>query len=138
MGTNYYWRDAPCNECGRYDEHHVGKSSAGWSFGFRAYPHLLSSDEHPEWGHYPCSPFGFPVLTRADWRRVFTERTGQLWDEYRRLVDDPVVWLDGLKPPGEAAREWEDGMLGSSTFRVPADTEWRDPEGFHFYAGEFS
>ena len=34
MGTNYYHRTNTCPRCGRYDEQHIGKSSAGWSFSF--------------------------------------------------------------------------------------------------------
>jgi len=35
MGTNYYARINICKDCGRYDEIHVGKSSAGWVFSFQ-------------------------------------------------------------------------------------------------------
>lgn len=66
MGTNYHWRDQPCGHCGHYEEIHVGKSSGGWSFGFRACPHRLWREEHPDWGYDPASPFGFPVMSRAD------------------------------------------------------------------------
>lgn len=31
MGTNYYWRIKNCDKCGRYEDVHVGKSSAGWT-----------------------------------------------------------------------------------------------------------
>jgi len=36
MGTNYYARYNECKHCKRYDEIHIGKSSAGWKFGFFA------------------------------------------------------------------------------------------------------
>jgi len=32
MGTNYYARINTCNNCGRYTEIHIGKSSCGWRF----------------------------------------------------------------------------------------------------------
>jgi hypothetical protein len=35
MGTNYYARTNECDKCGRYDEVHIGKSSAGWEFTFQ-------------------------------------------------------------------------------------------------------
>jgi len=38
MGTNYYVRLNECECCGRYDELHIGKSSAGWCFSLRVYP----------------------------------------------------------------------------------------------------
>lgn len=137
MGTNYYWRDRPCEHCGRHDEIHVGKSSAGWSLVFRAWPHRLDDPEHPEWGHDPSSPFGLPVVSRADWRTVFTLRSGELWDEYGRKVDYPLAWLDALKPPTGEQRGREDGNRGPMA-RPDPEREWRDSEGFRFYAGEFS
>jgi hypothetical protein len=36
MGTNYYYKYNECEECGRHDEMHVGKSSIGWKFQFHA------------------------------------------------------------------------------------------------------
>jgi len=35
MGTNYYTKLNECSKCGRYDEIHLGKSSAGWQFTFQ-------------------------------------------------------------------------------------------------------
>lgn len=136
MGTNFYWRDSACAHCNRYEEIHVGKRSAGWSFGFRAWPHQLMNADHPDWGHNPASPFGFKVMKREEWRKVFAERTGQLFDEYGQHIEDPVAWLDALIPPTPRERAWEDaeryryGGRGDSR-------DFRDREGFRFYAGEF-
>lgn len=64
MGTNYYLRHEPCEHCGRSDEEiHLGKSSLGWTFSFRAYP-----DADP------------PVIDFASWRKQL--ETGTIWDEY--------------------------------------------------------
>lgn len=131
MGTNFYWRETPCGSCGRADELHVGKSSGGWSFGFQAYRH------DPDDG--AISPVGFPVVSRADWRRVFTEKPGRLVDEYGRGVPDPLGWLDELRPPTpeEQRSEWSRERMGS--FWYPNDKDvWRDPEGFRFSAYDFS
>jgi hypothetical protein len=45
MGTNYYWMwkiDQICSTCGHRSEQetrqHIGKSSAGWTFGLHVYP----------------------------------------------------------------------------------------------------
>ena len=36
MGTNYYYyRTNICKTCGRFEEAHIGKSSAGWQFSFQ-------------------------------------------------------------------------------------------------------
>lgn len=130
MGTNFEWRErAPlrellCGSHGRYRTVHVGKQSGGWSFSFRAWPEDVS-------------PFGFPVLSRADWRRVFTERRGSLWDEYGRRRDDPVAWLDDLEPPDATQQDWEEFHMGPYWRPDPA-REWRDAEGFRFTAAKFS
>jgi len=127
MGTNYYWRDRPCGSCGRYTEIHVCKSMRTW----RAYNHVLISEDHPDWGYHPESPVGFPVLSLADWRRVF-ERPGELWNEYGERIADPLAWLAEAPPwqPGPEGRRYltEDERRGVG---------WLDAEGFRFYAGEF-
>lgn len=44
MGTNYYVRPAPCERpcihCQAPETIHLGKSSGGWAFMFRAYPEI--------------------------------------------------------------------------------------------------
>lgn len=140
MGTNFYWRESclnPCDHCGLPD-FHVGKRSAGWSFGFRAWRTVLMDDDHPDWGHIEESPFGFEVRSRADWRRVFTSRSGLLMNEYGDVIDDAVAWLDALTPPDADKVRWEDEHLSRGYFRLDSAEEWRDREGFRFCAREFS
>ncbi len=142
MGTNFYYRTNICGHCDRHKEIHVGKSSGGWSFGFRGYPHELFDAEHPEWGHDTESPFGFPVLSRNDWQKAFTGSTGELWDGYgRRVEDDPVVWLNQREAP-DAAQVRKEAEMTSIAWWVGAYSlgaqSWRDAEGFRFDVGEFS
>ena len=40
MGTNYYARTNGCECCNRYDELHIGKSSAGWCFALHIIPDM--------------------------------------------------------------------------------------------------
>ncbi len=129
MGTNFYWRDRPCGECGRYTEVHVCKSRSTW----RAHFHTLLDELHPDWGYLHESPFGFPVLSLADWRQVFTERPGELWNEYGEQIPDPLAWLAGAQP-------WQPGPDGWRFLDadIKSGMGWRDAEGFRFYAGEFS
>lgn len=134
MGTNFYWRDRICVPCGRFDEIHVCKSGSI----FRAYRHVLLNPEHPDWGYTEHSPFGEPILSRADWVRVLADRPGELYDEYGDRVDDPVKWLADLEPPTAEQIRWQDDDRAAGRYRPDPDTEWRDPEGFRFYAGEFS
>ncbi|GIM89701.1 hypothetical protein [Paractinoplanes toevensis] len=128
MGTNYYLREHPCGSCGRSDELHVGKSSGGWSFGFRGYRHDPDDDRY--------SPTGYPVLSRDDWRKVFTDKPGRLVDEYGREVENPIEWLDALQPPDLKQQRWEGSNMGS--YWRPDARDWRDTEGFRFYDGDFS
>ena len=137
MGTNYFWRDRPCEHCGRFENIHMGKSGGI----FRAWPHRLFNDAHPDWGYDPASPFGFPVLSLKDWERVFKERPGSLWDEYGREVTDPLMWLAGFEPWNEERRAKQDGWDADFAARFMASgpaEHWYDPDGFYFTAREFS
>ncbi|HUV26578.1 MAG TPA: hypothetical protein VMW34_04350 [Anaerolineales bacterium] len=68
MGTNYYFRYKICDGCGSYKERHVGKSSGGWKFLFRAYP------EH----------YDRPIIkTKDDWDVfIAAHPNGCIVDEY--------------------------------------------------------
>lgn len=130
MGTNYYWRHDACTHCHRHEQTHVGKSSHGWSFGFHGFRNS-DTDWQPE-------VFGRPVVSRADWARVFKDFPGVLVNEYDEQIPDPVAWITALEPPTDSqiAREYD-----RSRPRWPEVNdarEWRDTEGFRFYAGEFS
>lgn len=142
MGTNFYYRTNICTCCDRYDEAHVGKNSGGWSFAFRAYPHDLFNTDHPDWGYDPQSPFGFPILSRADWRKAFTDTASELWDEYgHRVEGDPSIWLASLERPDVNQVRKEQKMTSIPYWAgsySPGAQSWRDAEGFRFDAGEFS
>jgi len=51
MGTNYYTKDKECEHCGRHEEIHLGKSSAGWQFSFQynGGRYYKSVEEMKEW-----------------------------------------------------------------------------------------
>lgn len=124
MGTNYYWNLNICEHCKRMDRLHVGKQSSGWSFHFRGHrnpPEVMPS-----------------IISITDWAKVFKTTTGILTDEYDRVVEDPLKFLATLERPSVAQQESEDSpsRLGGSPPN-PA-IQWRDPEGFTFYDGEFS
>lgn len=129
MGTNYYWHDTPCGHCKRTERIHVGKSLHTW----RAYRHALQDELRPDWGYAYESPVGFPILALSDWRRVFTERTGELRDEYGTQIPDPIAWLAEAPPwkPGTDGWKWLD-------IDIQSGKGWLDDAGFRFYAGEFS
>jgi len=62
MGTNYYARTNICEHCNRYDELHIGKSSAGWTFSFHGYKpsafaeHVPLLDSWKAWQEYLQQP----------------------------------------------------------------------------------
>lgn len=78
-------------------------------------------------------------MSRADWRKVFTERSGRLFDEYDREETDPVGWLDGLQAPDAEQIANEDNPEWSGPYaHTLRDRQHRDVEGFRFSAYEFS
>jgi hypothetical protein len=62
MGTNFYARTNICKCCNRYDERHIGKSSAGWCFSLHV---------HPDDG----------IKSLDDWQKIF-DNGAELRDEY--------------------------------------------------------
>ena len=92
MGTNYYVRTEPScgGKCERHchgEEIHLGKSSAGWAFTFRAYPNPEYAPEAVTW----------PVSDYASWHRLLS--LGAVFDEYGREVspDDLLVKIEGKR-----------------------------------------
>ena len=67
MGTNYFLRYNQCEHCGRYDEKHIGKSSAGWCFGLHVYP-----EER--------------INTLNDWKILFSQPNAKIYNEYHELI----------------------------------------------------
>ncbi len=123
MGTNYFYRTNICNHCERADVLHVGLSSSGWTFHFRAYRTLTGADQD--------------IVSVADWARLFKTVPGVLVDENDNVIDHPLEFLAGLEHPTEYQKKFEDDRL-SRYLKIYPDREWRDPEGFLFYDGEFS
>lgn len=116
MGTNFYVRTNECECCDRFDELHIGKSAAGWSFGFRA---------HPDMG----------ITTWQDWKAFIADKT--IADEYGKVVevDKFVKLIETVKCPNEINKSRFDAIEYYSLF--DHDMKWVDPEGFDFNAREF-
>ena len=76
MGTNYYLHRDVCESCGRpkSDPLHIGKSSAGWTFGL----HVVPDDG---------------ISSLGDWLRVFLEARTLIRDEYGKTIA-PVEMLE--------------------------------------------
>lgn len=110
MGTNYYVR--PPGACELPCDHwvHLGKSSAGWAFTFRAYP-------EPQDG-----PVSWLVVDFASWRKLLD--FGEIRDEYGRLST-----TDELLASIESKRGERSALYGSDFY---------DDAGNMFCSGEFS
>jgi hypothetical protein len=123
MGTNYYAEPGTANEkTTRFlDEDgrlHIGKSSMGWKFGFRAHPEL-------------------DLTSWTRWKNFLTDvelTGGRIVNEY----GDEVTLID-LK---EIVQNRIDSRFGEPDCRIGlyghAGSDWHDPEGHDFHVGDFS
>lgn len=118
MGINFYVTAPPscggkCDQHCRTEEIHLGKSSAGWAFTFRAYPDPDTAPQAITW----------PVTDFASWHRLLS--LGAISDEYGREVsaEDLLVKIEGK-------RGGRHHGAGSFAFR--------DADGNDFIPREFS
>lgn len=124
MGTNYYHRTNICDHCDRYDVHHIGKSSGGWTFGFHG-----EREPDPE-----INPLGGVVASLKDWKSRL--KSGKIFDEC-----DEEISLEELFELIESKR---DAKLNHTTYcqkKHPSHAElscWLDDEGNSFTDSEFS
>lgn len=147
MGTNYFtYADSTCNNPAHTERLHIGKSSAGWEFGFQGYPdkgltswrawrEFLSDDGH-----------GHPRYIEDESCQTLT---------LERLTE--IVDRVGYKPPDlsrepthrYAHSESYSGCEGKGGFICHVKSEERnhpdlsqrsyhDPEGYDFTNSEFS
>jgi hypothetical protein len=115
MSTNYYLRpkDACPTQCSNWI--HLGSSSHGWVFTFRAYP------KRPDWDDDPASPA--PVVTDfTSWLAQL--KLGEIYDEYGTpITADDLVKLIVHKRGGRNDLSRND---------------YHDADGNHFVPEEFS
>ncbi len=123
MGTNYYTVMNKCEHCGWQDTVHIGKSSAGWQFSFHG------TDQIRSW---------------KDWQRVLEGTPGPaIVNEYGGPISIPQLKaiVEGSKGKKDHIQELRDSSDTSCTAiedAIDAGTDWHDPEGWSFSAGEFS
>lgn len=124
MGTNYYWRYNICPHCGRYDEVHIGKSSAGWQFTLHGY-----RDTDPE------VELSVKVMSWKDWKELLS-REGKIFNEYGNEVPlaDLVANVEAPERKSmlnhyDYCQEHHEGCLESM---------WKDSEGYCLWDTYFS
>jgi hypothetical protein len=125
MGTNYYLRTNICKCCGRYDEVHIGKSSAGWTFSFQGF-----RDEY--------NTLKRAVKSYKEWLEILPG--GEIFDECgeKLSLDEFKKLVEGKRP-----KEWLPENLNHTTYCRINHPEyarecWLDEEGNSFSSGEFS
>ena len=118
MGTNFYVRTPPscggkCETHCHGEDIHLGKSSAGWAFSFRASPEPSPLD--PE-------AVTWPVNDYASWHRLLS--LGAVFDEYGKpwTAEELLVKIEGK-------RGGHSELYGDAFY---------DDAGNAFYPGEFS
>lgn len=123
MGTNYYHRTNICPHCDRYDEHHIGKSSGGWTFGFHG-----EREEDSE-----LNPLGGVVSSFSDWKTRLRE--GKIFDEYEEEISfEKFLQLVEAKR-NEKNNHTEYCRVNHSSHAIDC---WLDDDGNSFTEGEFS
>lgn len=147
MGTNIYFtmgEDLTEDDIKPGTGLHVGKSSAGWSFGFRAYRYYTMDPTSPK---LKIGKVLFAIESRTDWASFFGQVPGLLMSENGVLIEDPLEWVLNLEAPDrkQIGKEISPEMRGPTPFPICYDSgvlqgmpkEWRDQEGFRFYDGVF-
>jgi len=110
MGTNYYARYNICEFCGRYDELHIGKSSAGWTFIFQAQEDEITIKSYKEWIEFLL----------GEEIKIFDEYGDEL-----TIVDFKDIIENKKKEKHNHTKEYPEG-------------HFLDEEGNSFSEGEFS
>ena len=127
MGTNYYHRTDICNCCNRYEEKHIGKSSAGWQFSFQGYNKC---------GDIP------QIASFEDWKRelqtkgVIYNEYGEyiLFEDFVKMVEDKQTGKFNDKPN----LNHYDYCLDNKERVFDMSDDWKDDEGYSFTSREFS
>jgi hypothetical protein len=129
MGTNYYHRTNICNHCNRYEEKHIGKSSAGWQFSFQGYKEDISR-----------------IMSFEDWKRELQTKgvIGVICNEYGeeisfedfvKMVEDKQTGKFNNKPN---RNRYDYCLENRNVYGYDMSREWKDKEGYSFTFAEFS
>ena len=126
MGCNYYLRKNECKHCNRYDDIHIGKSSAGWTFSFRGYKDY----------DYKDNGFDNPVISWKDWKEIL-RKEDNIYDEYNQKIS-----FKEFEKLVESKKEQPNNHV-TYCEKEYADTDylnhlWLDEEGNSFSDSEFS
>ena len=127
MGMNYYHRINICDHCNRYDEKHIGKSSAGWEFSFQGY---TPEDNRPV------------ILSFKDWKREL-KNTGKIFDEdgeeisYEKFVELIESKKNGTFNDNPNKNHYDYCMAEANIRGYDMSNDWKDEEGHSFASSDF-
>lgn len=114
MGTNYKALIDPCGECGRpRDRLHIGKSSMGWAFLFRAYRKPYDD---------------YAISSVKQWKEFLSQENVTIEDEYSRPLTQKEFW---------ALVKYKNENEHPDTKAMESVDDFRD-EGCRFTWSEFS
>ena len=113
MGMNFYLRLNTCEKCARYDELHIGKSSMGGQFSFRAYDYEGAEPR---------------IRSVKDWLTLTQE--GRIFDENGKEYSQRDFWSLVNSKKSE---------LGNfAAAHRPSEWHYLDEDGFSMTNREFS
>lgn len=129
MGCNYYLVSDPCKECGKESfRRHIGKSSVGWQFHFRAYPEDNIFCYH-DWVLKIKHP-NFYIIDEYD-IRVSVE-------EFIHMVSCKKTSISPWNIHSQIPMSAEEKVyLGGKAVNCRMYTSWKDNEGHSFSDAEF-
>ena len=122
MGTNYYHRINICEHCNRYNERHIGKSSAGWQFSFQGY----DAEQHRP-----------AIMSFEDWKREL-QAEGKIFDEYGGVIslDDFIKRVEDKR--SQPNNHYDYCLSNHKEQGFDMSRDWKDDEGHPFSYSEFS
>jgi hypothetical protein len=122
MSTNFYHRYNRCEHCDRYEERHIGKSSGGWQFSFRAY----YDDGNVIIGSY------------NDWKEVL--KLGDIFDEYGTWYsyDQFIKRVESSKGKQNHYDYIKNAPQYQEYGMKHLEGNYKDDDGWDFSKGEFS
>ena len=144
MGTNYYIRYNICSCCNRYDEMHIGKSSAGWQFSFHAVEDrdILLSSFDPKEVLLEDNFTYVNISSFQEWksfieRYVVKYKSAKIYNEYDEL-QDVEEFFDLVEHKRGETRNHAEYMKTEYKYQSQVGQNYIDSEGYSFSKGEFS
>lgn len=128
MGTNYYVRRHICPYCGKYEELHIGKSSAGWQFSFHGY----EKQELRKIG------LNMEIKDFVTWEKILKKE--KIFNEYKEEIsfEDFIKLIKTKRNEKLNHTIYCRNSENERTRKHGIDECWLDSEGYSFQRNDFS